>query len=106
MLYRFWMLTIGMTFFACSISANCHFRQSDVPDFSCILRRFQRAQRFFDRHLGIDAMQLIKIDPLEFQSFETFIDALRQIFRPSVRHPLIWSGRVLPPLVAITNPFG
>src|SRR6266403_1038746 len=33
-------------------------------------------------------MQLIKIDPLEFQSLETFIDALCQIFRPPVRHPL------------------
>src|ERR1044072_1423628 len=37
-------------------------------------------------------MQLIKIDPLQLQSFETFIDTLRQILRPPVRYPLIRSG--------------
>src|SRR5437868_13972857 len=33
-------------------------------------------------------MQLIKIDPLELQSLETFIDALCQTVRPPVRRPL------------------
>src|SRR5437867_7270743 len=37
-------------------------------------------------------MQLPQIDPLEFQSLETFIDSLCQIFRPPVRHPLSRTG--------------
>src|SRR4030095_8213362 len=37
-------------------------------------------------------MQLVKIDPLEFQSLETFIDALCQVLRPPVLHPLSRTG--------------
>src|SRR5437773_11403171 len=37
-------------------------------------------------------MQLPEIDPLEFQSLETFIDGLCQILRPPVWHPLSGTG--------------
>src|SRR2546430_8353397 len=37
-------------------------------------------------------MQLPQIDPFEFQSLETFIDGLCQIFRPPARHPLSRTG--------------
>src|SRR5438132_14397600 len=40
-------------------------------------------------------MKLIKIDPLKLQTLETFIDALLEILRVTLRHPLGGSGSYL-----------
>src|SRR5947207_5312189 len=40
-------------------------------------------------------MKLIKIDPLKLQALQTFIDALLEILRVTLRHPLSGSGSYL-----------
>src|ERR1700745_56558 len=82
------MLTMGTIFFARSISFTETF---DNP--TC--RIFPASCAFFsaptDSSIGtfaIDSVQLIDIDPFELQPLQTFVHALRQIFRPTIRHPL------------------
>ena len=77
-----------------------------MPDFPCVLRLLQRAHRFFDRDLVIDRVQLIEIDPVEFQPLETFIYALRQALGPTVWHPLSRAGAGIAALGRDDQSFG
>jgi len=42
----------------------------------------------FKKDGRIDAMQLIQIDSLDPESFQTLLHTLGEIFRAAVRHPL------------------
>src|SRR6516162_1376480 len=59
-----------------------------MPDFPGVLRLLQRTDRFLDRYLAIDSVQLIEVDPFELQPLQTLVHALRQIFRSTIRDPI------------------
>jgi hypothetical protein len=47
------------------------------------------AERFFDRNLRVDAVQLVKVDAFELEPLEATLEAGAQPFRPRVDRPLI-----------------
>ena len=69
-----------------------HFGQADVEDLALLLQLLDGRERFFDGHLGIDAMKLPEIDALDFEAAEAHLDLLLQIFRPAQCGPLVGSG--------------
>ena len=82
------------------------FRQADVPDLAGFLKFLQGAQGLGDRHLGIDAMQLVEIDAVELQAPQTQFDALAEIFRTADRSPLVRPGPGEPALGGDHQPLG
>ena len=86
-----------------------HLRDTDVPNLALILKLFEDAELFLARDLGIDAMQLPKINGLQLEAPQTHLTLLTQVLGPADRRPrgrtLSMSGmiRVRPALVAIVT---
>src|SRR5437879_4848148 len=80
---------VSLSFAAATFSSKC--AKADVPDFAGILHLLKRAERFFNRNLGIDSVQLIQIEPLEAQPLQTSFDSLFEMFGTTIWHPLAWS---------------
>ena len=78
---------------------------ANVAGLSLTLKCRERAHAVGERHLRIHTVQLVDVDPLEAQAREASVARRTQMFRLSGVH---WfgPGRVYPPLVAITSPFG
>ena len=47
---------------------DINFRQTDVPDLTLLLHFLQEAEGFVNRHVWIDAVKLVEIDLLDFQT--------------------------------------
>src|SRR5213076_3345681 len=104
--YRFWMLTIGTTFFACSISAT---DTSDNP--TC--RIFPASCAFLIAPKDSSTGTLRSIRCNCHRSIRWSFNRLRLLSTHCAKYSGCPSGthcpgpgRVLPPLVAITSPFG
>src|SRR5580700_10323204 len=69
--------------------SHAHLRQPDVFDFSLRLQVFQRAELIFSRNLRIDAMQLIKINPIQPQSPQAPLAGGPQVFWLSLFNPYV-----------------
>src|ERR1700733_5646014 len=69
--------------------SHAHFRQPDVFDFSLRLQVFQRAELIFSRNLRIDAMQLIKINPIQPQPPQATLAGGLQVFWLSIFNPYV-----------------
>src|ERR1700677_5111486 len=63
-----------------------------MPDLTRVLELFQRAEALFHRHLRVDSVQLVKIDPLQLQPPQAHYHALLKVFWPSILSPLIRTG--------------
>src|SRR5580698_5557924 len=74
--------------------AHAYFRQTDVFDFPLCLQISQSAELIFSRHLGIDSMQLIEIDPVEAQPAQAAFAGRSQVFGAPILHPYIRTGPV------------
>ena len=59
-----------------------------MTDLAFLLEPRELADGFLERHVRVDAMQLVKIDALELQSPQAPLTRLAQMLRPTVRHPL------------------
>ncbi len=55
------------------------FAEADVADFALLLHLFQRTQAFFERGAGIDAVELVELDALEFEAAQAHFDTLDQV---------------------------
>src|SRR5947209_8504701 len=58
-----------------------------MPDLALVFQLDERADGFFEAHLGVGAMKLIEIDFLHPQPAETAFALLPQILRAAVRNP-------------------
>ena len=77
--------------------------QADVADLALLLELGQRADRVLDRHLRVDRVQLVEVDPLEPQPLERRLAAAARRSGRQFRSHTPGPGRSSPPLVAITR---
>ena len=81
--------------------------EADVADLALVLELGQRADRVLDRHLRVDRVQLVEVDPLELQPPQRVLAAALEPLRPAVRLPPSRARAARsPPLVAITRSSG
>ena len=66
----------------------------------------QRADLILERHLGIDAVELVEVDPLQPEPAEAPLARRPQVLGAAVRDPGAGAGRWKPAFVAITRPAG
>jgi hypothetical protein len=55
------------------------FAEANVTDFALLLHLLQGAKTFFERGTGVDAVKLVEIDALEFESSQAHLDALNEV---------------------------
>jgi len=55
------------------------FAEADVTNFALLLHLLQGAKAFFERGTGVDAVKLVEIDALEFESSQAHLDALNEV---------------------------
>ena len=67
------------------------FGQPDMQDFSGLLQVGERSERFLGGNLGVDPVELVKIDAVEFQPPEAHFHALAEILRPAHGQPFVRS---------------
>ena len=80
---------MGTVFIASSISDTF---TSDSPMcriFPCFLHVFQSTEAFRHRHLWINPVQLVKINPFDLQAPQAHLDLLAQILGAAHRQPLV-----------------
>jgi len=58
-----------------------HLAQADVANLTLLLHPLQRAQRLFQRRSRVNAVKLIKINPLQSEPPQAHLDALNQVAR-------------------------
>src|SRR5713101_6392016 len=86
--------------------SHAHFRQADVFDFSLRLQIPQSAELIFSRHLRIDSMQLIKINPVQAQPAQAAFARGSQVFWLSIFNPLVGTWAVKAALGGDHQPCG
>ncbi|GBF27238.1 hypothetical protein MnTg02_02285 [bacterium MnTg02] len=60
------------------------FRQSQMTNLTFVLELHHRADRIFDWHIGIYAMNVVKINHVNAEPFQTCFASLNNIVRPAV----------------------
>jgi len=80
------------------------FDNPTVLNFSGVLCGFQRAERFFIGTLRSTCAIDTRRPGSSFNPLQTFIDALRQIFRTTIRHPIVRARPGQPAFGRITTP--
>ena len=66
-------------------------RDADHPDLPLVAELLERADRLLERHLGIVAVQLVQVDPLELQPAQARLARLAQMLGPAVADPVLQS---------------
>src|ERR1019366_5046978 len=56
-----------------------YFVEADVANLALLLHPLQRAERFFERRAGVDAVELVEIDSLKLETPQAHFDALNEI---------------------------
>src|ERR1700735_915973 len=74
-------------------------RQRDIADLALLSQLRQGLDRLIKGHDGIRNVQLIEVDTLQSQSFQTAFHGLAKVLGRCIVGPLIWSG-------AVPSPFG
>ncbi len=67
------------------------FAETDMADLALALQAFDDGERFFDGHLGVDAMELPEIEPLYLEAAQAHLDLLLQVFGTPDWKPLVLS---------------
>lgn len=65
------------------------FGQADVADLALGLQLFERPQRLLGGDLGVDAVELIKVDGVRLQAPQAHLDALADVLGPPDGQPLV-----------------
>ena len=68
---------------------NACFGKSEMPDFSGINQIFDRARRFFNRHVRINAVLIKKVNIIGSQTFERSIANFFNMFRSAVQSRVV-----------------
>ena len=58
-----------------------------MPDLALLLELGERADRVLDRHLRVDRVELVEVDPLELQALERGLAAAAEAVRAAVSLP-------------------
>jgi hypothetical protein len=60
------------------------FGKTEVQHLSLLDQVFDRTRHFFDGHIRIDAVLVVKVDPVGTQTFERFFDHLFDVARSAI----------------------
>src|SRR3954453_10947145 len=71
---------------------TAHVRDADVADLALALQVAERAERLLDRHVRVDGVQLVEIDPLQAEPPQAALAALAQPLGAAVAVPAPRSG--------------
>ena len=71
---------------------HADFAEADVADLALVLHLLQHAELVLRRHLGVDAVELVKRDRLHVQSPQAHLDALPEVVRTAERGPPAGTG--------------
>ena len=74
------------------------FGEADRPHLALLDQFLHRAHRLFDRHVGVDAVLVIEIDPIDTEAFQARLAGLHHVFRPPVDALLAVGALDLPEL--------
>jgi len=79
---------------------HVHFRQADVLDEAVLLGFLQEFQRVLERHLGVDAVQLVEVNLIELEAFEAAVQHFLQVLGAGINGPHVGPGAQQPALGA------